>query len=59
MVYDIKRFYPSMRDNIFVKLTQFTKKITEITDEGINLIIQARKTLLLNKGISWVKKKGK
>ena len=59
MVYDMKRFYPSIKDNIFVKVTQFTKKLTEITDEGINLIMQARKTLLFNKGISQVKKKGK
>ena len=59
MVYDMKRFYPSIRDNIFAKVTQFTKKLTEITDEGINLIMQARKTLLFNKGVSWVKKKGK
>ena len=55
----MKRFYPSIRDNIFAKVTQFTKKLTEITDEGINLIMQARKTLLFNKGVSWVKKKGK
>ena len=59
MVYDMKRFYPSIKDNIFVKVIQFTKKLTEITDEGINLIMQARKTLLFNKGISQVKKKGK
>ena len=30
----------------------------EISDEDINLITQARKTLLFNEGIPWVKKDG-
>ena len=32
--------------------------MTEISDEDIDLIMQARKTLLFNEGIPWVKKRG-
>ena len=48
MVSDIESFYPSTKENLFIKAVQFAKQITEITDEDINLIMQARKTLLFN-----------
>ena len=50
MVSDIESFYPSTKENLFIKAVQFAKQITEITDEDINLIMQARKTLLFNEG---------
>ena len=53
MTFDIESFYPSISDNLFIKAIQFGR---EITDEDINLIMQARKTLLFNEGIPWVKK---
>ena len=58
MIFDIESFYPSISENLFIKAIQFARQITEITDEDMNLIIQARKTLLFNKGIPWVKKEG-
>ena len=58
MIYDIKSFYPSISKNLFIKAIQFAKQVTKITDEDINLIMQARKTLLFNEGIPWVKKEG-
>ena len=48
MVFDIECFYSSISENLFIKAIQFAKLITKITDEGINLIIQSRKTLLFN-----------
>ena len=39
-----------------VKTILFVKQMTEISDEDINLIIQARQTVLSNEGIPWVKK---
>ena len=48
MVFDIECFYSSVSENVFIKAIQFAKLITKITDEGINLIIQSRKTLLFN-----------
>ena len=58
MIFDIESFYPSISEDLFIKAIQFARQITEITDEDMNLIIQARKTLLFNKGIPWVKKEG-
>ena len=48
MVSDIESFYPSISE----------KNHCKITDEDINLIMQARKTLLFNEGITWVKTEG-
>ena len=39
-----------------VKTILFVKQMTEISDEDINLIIQARQTVLSDEGIPWVKK---
>ena len=51
MISDIESFYPSISENLFIKAIQFARLITEIPDEDINLIMQARKTLLFNEGI--------
>ena len=40
MVFDIKSFYPSISKNLFIK-------VTKITDEDINLIMQAAKNLII------------
>ena len=56
MVFDIEKFCHSISENLFIKATQFAKKITEIYHEDINLIMQAGKTLLFNERIPWVKK---
>ena len=58
MIFDIENFYPSFSEYLFIKAIQFARQITEITEEDINLIMQARKTLLFNDGIPWVKKEG-
>ena len=45
-----------------MKAIQFAKQVTETSniyeDISINLIMHARKTLLFNEGILWVKKEG-
>ena len=58
MVFDIESFYPSISEDLFIEAIQFSKQITEIPDRDRNLTMQARKTLLLNEGIPWVKKDG-
>ena len=40
--------------NLFIKAIQFVKQITKISDEDINLIMKARKTLLFIEDIPWV-----
>ena len=58
MVFNIESFYPSISENLFIKAIQFHKQITEITDEDINLTMQARKTLFFNESIPCIKKEG-
>ena len=43
MVFDIESFYPSISKNLFIKVIQFAKQVTKITDEDINLIMQTTK----------------
>ena len=43
---------------MLLKASQFAKQITEITEEDINLIMQARKTLLFNEDVAWEKREG-
>ena len=50
-VFDTGSFYPSIRENLFIKTIHFAKQMTEISNEDISLIMKARKTLLLNEGI--------
>ena len=47
-LFDKESFFPSISNNLFIKL--------KITDEDRSLITQAEKTLLLNGGIPWVKR---
>ena len=43
---------------MLLKASQFAKQITEITEEDINLITQARKALLFNEDVAWEKREG-
>ena len=58
MVFDIGSFYPSITEHLFTNVIQFSKQITEISDYGMSLTNQSRKTLLFNEKMPWVKKKG-
>ena len=59
MVFDIKSFYPSISKNLFIKVIQFAKQVTKITDEDINLIMQAAKNLITWWRHTMGKKRGK
>ena len=58
MLFDIESFYRSISENLFIKAIQSAKQITEISDEDINLTMQARKITLFNEDIPWMGKKG-
>ena len=55
-MFNIERFYPLISENLFIKAIQFAKQMNEISVEDINLIMQARKTLLFSEALSWVEK---
>ena len=54
--FDVDNFYPSITLELFNKAIVFAKQHTEIFDWEIEVIMQARKTLLFNNGEPWCKK---
>ena len=58
IVFQIENFYPSNSLELLNKALQFAKSLCKITDEEIRIIMQARKTLLLNDNKPRVKKSG-
>ena len=58
IVFEIENFYPSISLTSFNSTIQFAKKISDIPDNDISIIIHARNTLLFSNGEPWVKKDG-
>lgn len=51
IVFDIESFSSPIADCLFKNTADFAKQVTEISDYGISLINQSRKTLLFNKSM--------
>ena len=51
MVFDIESFPSPIAECLFKNTTDFAKQVTEISDYGMSLINQSRKTLLFNKNM--------
>ena len=56
--FDIKDFYPSIKESLFHKALQFAKMRVNITQRNIEVIFHSRKSLLCNNRIPWIKKQG-
>ena len=56
IVFDIKDFYPSIKETLLMKAINFAKKHLNITNEDKVIIKQARKSLLYDNSETWVKK---
>lgn len=56
--FDIKDFYPSIREDLLKKSINFAKKHTAIKPEEIEVIFHCRKSLLYHNNEPWVKKDG-
>ena len=54
--FDVDNFYPSITAELFNKAIDFAKQHTNITEDDLNIIMQARKTLLYHNGQPWTKK---
>ena len=54
--FDIAEFYPSISENLLNKSIPYSNSFTKIEDNAINAIKYARKPLLSNKDVTWVKK---
>eukprot|EP00794_Sanderia_malayensis_P007476 gene7476-biopygen6026 len=56
IIFDIESFYPSISKKLLSDAISFAKTYCNITEQEINIIMHARKSLLFNKGTTWVKK---
>ena len=45
--FDVKNFYPSISMKLFTDSIKYARNLIEITDKDLLIIMQARKTLLL------------
>ena len=57
-MFDIENFYPSISSQLFGKAINFAKQIVGISNEEMNIIMQARQTLLFHDTNPWAKKSG-
>ena len=56
IVFDIKDFYPSIKETLLVKAINFAEKHVNITNEDKVIIKHARKSLLYDNSKPWMKK---
>ena len=56
--FDIKGFYPSIKETLLHEAIQFAKEHVPITRKDVEVIFHARKSVLYNDGEAWVKKEG-
>ena len=54
--FDVIDFYPSISQDLFEKAIQFARQHTTVTETDLQIILQARKTLLYHNGEPWTKK---
>ena len=59
ILFDIVNFYPSITEAILHDALIFAKQFTDISDQDIDIILHARKSLLFNDSIPWVKRDNK
>ena len=57
-VFDIKDFYPSIKESLLVEAIEFAKLHVEVKAEDLKTILHARKSLLFNAEHTWIKKEG-
>ena len=53
---DIVDFYPSIKEDLLKKAIQFAKIHTTISEQEVNIIWHARKSLLFNTSSIWTKR---
>ena len=56
LVFDIVSFYPSISQELLELALDWAKQFIDISDEERNIILQARKSLLVFDGSHWTKK---
>ena len=54
--FDIVDFYPSITENLLTKAINHARQYTNITNNEIDIIMHAKRTLVFNNGAPWHKK---
>ena len=57
IVFDIKDFYPSIKETLLIKAINFAEKLVNIISKDKVIIKHAKKSLLYNNRELWMKKK--
>ena len=55
-MFDIKDFYPSIKEDLLIEALEFAKQHVAIKSKDRETIFHARKSLLHNEGEPWIKK---
>ena len=58
IIFDVEKFYPSITKNLLLKALKWARKFVDISDDEIEVIMQARKAMLYMDGKPWAKKGG-
>ena len=58
MQFDIENVCPSRTSDLLYNSIQFVNEVLAVSDNGIHIIMQSRKTVLFNEKIPWVKRCG-
>ena len=53
--FDIEEFYPSITEHLLLKAIDYAKLNTSVTYQELDIILQARKSLLFSKNKPWEK----
>ena len=56
IVFDIKDFYPSIKETLLIKAINFAEKLVNIANEDKVIKKHTRKSLLYNNSEPWIKK---
>ena len=54
--FDIVEFYPSITEELLIKAIEFAKRFADIQDNGKDLIIHTKRTVVFSNGEAWEKK---
>ena len=57
-MFDIKDFYPSIKETLLQNALKFAKRHTDVSKRDMEIIYHARKSLLFSENDTWIKKDG-
>ena len=58
IVFDIKYFYPSISEKLLCDAIQFTKSVATISEQDVDIINHARKSLCFSNSLAWMRSPG-